>query len=229
MKREWKRPRQRQWIASIVTTSWMLFFVALANSAEQPNWKQDWTRVIEAAKQEGQLSLYGGQEITHPDIIAGFNKDFPFIKVSSASGRAADIMMNLFHNSDYIFNSDYSFLDRFDPRTEGYFSGQGELTGRFFLTTNFVPDTHTLKLTDYSERGKGSTNMKFNLAKNTMGAHISEFPVGTYKKGHRHASRAYGKRAQDGREAWARPGRRESRRSNFLASPLAGGGRFCEG
>jgi hypothetical protein len=72
-------------------------------------------------------------------------------------------MMNLFHNADYIFNSDYAFTDRFDPRTEGYFSGQGELTGRFFLTTNFVPDTHTLKLTDYSERGKGSTNMKFRV------------------------------------------------------------------
>ena len=82
-------------------------------------------------------------------------------------------------------------LDRFDPRTEGYFSGQGELTGRFFLTTNFVSDTHTLKLTDYSERGKGSTNMKFNLAKNTMGAHISEFPVGTYKKGHKHGPGAH--------------------------------------
>src|SRR6476620_721843 len=67
-------------------------------------------------------------------------------------------------------HSNYTFLDRFDPHTEGYFSGQGELTGRFFLTTNFVSDTHTLKLTDYSERGKGSTNMKFNLAKNTMGA-----------------------------------------------------------
>ena len=100
-------------------------------------------------------------------------------------------MMNLFHNADYIFNSDYTFFDRFDPRTEGYFSGQGELTGRFFLTTNFVADTHTLKLTDYNERGKGSTNMKFNLAKNTMGAHISEFPVGTYKKGHRHGPGAH--------------------------------------
>jgi quercetin dioxygenase-like cupin family protein len=100
-------------------------------------------------------------------------------------------MMNLFHNVDYIFNSDYVFMDRFDPHTEGYFSGDGELTGRFFMTTNFVPDTHTLKLTDYSERGKGSTNMKFNLAKNTMGAHISEFPVGTYKKGHRHGPGAH--------------------------------------
>ena len=102
-------------------------------------------------------------------------------------------MMNLFHNADYIFNSDYTFFDRFDPRTEGYFSGQGELTGRFFLTTNFVPDTHTLKLTAYNERGKGSTNMKFNLAKNTMGAHISEFPVGTYKKG----PPAWSRRARD--------------------------------
>ena len=100
-------------------------------------------------------------------------------------------IMNLFHNADYIFNSDYVFTDRFDPRTEGYFSGQGELTGRFFMTTNFVSDTHTLKLTDYSERGKGSTNMKFDLAKNTMGAHISEFPVGTYKKGHKHGPGAH--------------------------------------
>ena len=66
-------------------------------------------------------------------------------------------MMNLFHNVDYIFNSDYTFWDRFDPRTEGYFSGQGELTGRFFLTTNFVPDTHTLKLTAYNERGNEVT------------------------------------------------------------------------
>jgi len=40
-------------------------------------------------------------------------------------------MMNLFHNSDYIFNSDYVFTDRFDPRTEGYFNGEGTITGRF--------------------------------------------------------------------------------------------------
>ncbi len=59
-------------------------------------------------------------------------------------------MMNLFHNVDFIFDNDYAFLDRFDPSTEGYFSGQGEVTGRFFMTTNFVPDTHTIGLADYS-------------------------------------------------------------------------------
>ena len=100
-------------------------------------------------------------------------------------------MINLFHNVDYIFNSDYSFLDRFDPSTEGYFSGNGEVFGRFFMTTNFVPDTLTIKLADYSERGKGSTNMKFDLARQTMAAHISEFPVGTYKKAHKHGPGAH--------------------------------------
>jgi oxalate decarboxylase/phosphoglucose isomerase-like protein (cupin superfamily) len=100
-------------------------------------------------------------------------------------------MMNLFHNVDFVFGNDYAFTDRFDPTPEGYFSGKGEVTGRFFMTTNFVPDTHSIGLADYSERGKGSTNMKFNLAKQTMGAHISEFPVGTYKKAHRHGPGAH--------------------------------------
>ena len=100
-------------------------------------------------------------------------------------------VMNLFHNVDFVFNSDYVFTDRFDPAAADYFSGEGKIEGRFFMTTNFVPDTRGLKLIDYGERGKGSTNMKFNLAEQTMGAHISEFPVGTYKKGHKHGPGAH--------------------------------------
>jgi oxalate decarboxylase/phosphoglucose isomerase-like protein (cupin superfamily) len=100
-------------------------------------------------------------------------------------------VMNLFHNVDFVFNSEYAFTDRFDPNSPDYFSGEGDIEGRFFMNTNFVPDTRELKLLDYSERGKGSTNMKFNLADQTMGAHISEFPVGTYKKGHKHGPGAH--------------------------------------
>src|SRR5947199_10683937 len=99
-------------------------------------------------------------------------------------------MINLFHNVDFVFENDYAFLDRFDPNTEGYFSGKGEVTGRFFMTTNFVTDTHNIKLADYSERGKGSTNMKFDVAKQTMAAHMSESPVRTYTKAHSHGPRS---------------------------------------
>ena len=66
-----------------------------AQAVEQPKWQAEWQRVIEAAKKEGQLSLYGGQEITHPDIIAAFNKEYSFIKITSASGRAADMMTRI--------------------------------------------------------------------------------------------------------------------------------------
>lgn len=99
-------------------------------------------------------------------------------------------MMNLFHSADAVFNNDYVFKDRFDPE-QGDFAAPPQLRGRFFMTTNFVPDARALELADYSERGGGSTNMKFDLAGNTMGAHVSEFPVGTYKKCHRHGPGAH--------------------------------------
>jgi uncharacterized RmlC-like cupin family protein len=99
-------------------------------------------------------------------------------------------MMRLFHNHDFIFNNDFAFSDRFRPEQEDYFSSQA-LYGRHFMSTNFVPDTRTFGLAGYDERGKGSTNMKFDLASNTMAAHISEFPVGTYKKCHRHGPGAH--------------------------------------
>ena len=78
-----------------------LFFISLllgvgpAVADEAPRWQSEWQKTIEAAKKEGQLSLYGGQEITHPEIIAAFNNEFPFIKVTSASGRAADMMTRI--------------------------------------------------------------------------------------------------------------------------------------
>lgn len=100
-------------------------------------------------------------------------------------------VMNLFHNEDFIFDNDFMFKDRFDPERNDYFSQKAKIMGRFYMTTNFVRDTREIELQDFSERGKGSTNMKFNLAGNTMGAHISEFPVGTYKKAHRHGPGAH--------------------------------------
>ena len=100
-------------------------------------------------------------------------------------------MMNLIHNVDFIFNCPYKFEDRFSSDAPDYFKGEGEVFGRFFMTTNFVPDMRTIGLRDYSERGKGSTNMKFDLAKSTITAHVSEFPVGTYKKAHRHGPGAH--------------------------------------
>ena len=86
-----RRIQNLKLVVAVVT----LMVGAGASAGETPRWKEEWQRVVEAAKKEGQVSLYGGQEITHPEIIAAFNKEFPFVKVTSASGRAADMLTRI--------------------------------------------------------------------------------------------------------------------------------------
>src|SRR5579884_949304 len=86
----------------------------------------------------------------------------------------APVVMNLFHNLDFVFNTPFTFNDRF--------AGQ---------ENNFVPDTDGIGLYEWRARGAGGRNIMFELAHNTMAAHISEFPVGTYKKAHRHGPGAH--------------------------------------
>ena len=96
------------------------------------------------------------------------------------------IVMNLIHNTEFLFGgSDFRFRDRYDGRN-GYFDGTGTLyTGRVW-ETNFVADVRRFQLKDWKERGAGGKNIRFEFANNTMVSHVSEFPVGTYKKNHRH-------------------------------------------
>ena len=111
-----------------------------------------------------------------------------FLAVTSAPP-----MINLFRNPDFIFNNPFSFDDRFAADPES-FSGQGEAyqhKGRHMWDTNFVPDVRSLGLHVLERRGAGGRNLQIALAENSMGVHISEFPVGTYKKAHRHGPGAH--------------------------------------
>ena len=106
-------------------------------------------------------------------------------------------VLRMFRSTDFIFNNPYHFTDRFGGDDEDYFNGQGTLyqrKGSKFGTiwkTNFVPNADTMQLWRYRDRGAGGINTHFDLAGNVTKAHISEFPVGTYKKGHRHGPGAH--------------------------------------
>jgi len=105
----------------------------------------------------------------------------------------APSIIRTFHNLDFVFNNPYAFTDRFSD-DQGYFNDPGKLYKRkynYLLQTNFVPDVHTIQLYDHAARGGGGSNIGFELAENSMAAHISEFSVGTYKKAHRHGPGAH--------------------------------------
>ncbi len=98
------------------------------------------------------------------------------------------LMLNVFRNADFIWDNPTKFPERFgDPQ---HYAGDGTFLpmrpGRHMWETNFVPDLRTFELKSWHARGAGSSNIMFVLADGTMHAHLSEMPVGTYKKGHRH-------------------------------------------
>jgi len=67
------------------------FFTAHAAEAK-PDLKAAWEKTVAAAKKEGEVRLWGDNEITHPDIVAAFNKEYPFIKAVLVTGRVGDLM-----------------------------------------------------------------------------------------------------------------------------------------
>ena len=99
------------------------------------------------------------------------------------------VVINLYEDLEFIFNSEHDFKNRFGGEPD-YFSNKGEQKG-LLLETNFVADAINLPLISAKERGAGGGHIRFNMAKGSMNSHISQFPVGTYKKAHCHGPGAH--------------------------------------
>lgn len=57
----------------------------------KPAWLVEWEKSVGAAKKEGQLVIYGGEEITHIEVLKGFNKAYPEIKLTTVSGHGSEL------------------------------------------------------------------------------------------------------------------------------------------
>lgn len=111
----------------------------------------------------------------------------------------APVVIDLFHNLDFVLNNDYVFRDRYDSEPD-YFGTEKEkflhkettpeeseiARGVFTWDSGLVPDARSIGLAEVKERGAENRRIELQLSDNTMQAHISEFGVGTYKKAHRH-------------------------------------------
>ncbi len=111
-------------------------------------------------------------------------------KVRYMATTNAPPMMRLFRDTDFIFNNDFMFRSRYTD-DESYFSGNGTLYNKRIWETNFIPNAPDMALYGWKERGAGGINAMLQMGKNDMGNHISEFPIGTYKKAHRHGPGAH--------------------------------------
>ena len=70
------------------------------------------------------------------------------------------LIMNIFHNEDFIFDTEAAFADRMGK--DEYYNGEGDLLlvrqGSHMWETNFVPDLEHLELQSYEARGAGGAN-----------------------------------------------------------------------
>ena len=120
----------------------------------------------------------------HQHFNGSGQKPARFVSVTNAPP-----VINLYEDLDFIFNCPHEFKNRFNGEPD-YYTAAGRMNG-LRLETNFIPDTVSVSVASTAERGAGSSMVRFNLAKSSIGGHISQFPVGTYKKAHAHGPGAH--------------------------------------
>lgn len=102
------------------------------------------------------------------------------------------ITMNLYHNANFIFGDDFEFPERTTANVEAGDDGRLITLERQKQTvalweTDFVSNLAGFdKLRPLDFRGKSSSNITFIVSEGSLHAHISEIPVGGYKKAHKH-------------------------------------------
>ncbi len=102
------------------------------------------------------------------------------------------VLFQYFRNRKFIFENDFVL----DEVGDDFYSAEAKIYKmpppdyKIVWVSNFVPDVMAFdKMTDFERRGAGGTGAEFyqsGLVR--LRAHMSEFPVGTYKKAHAHPS-----------------------------------------
>lgn len=94
-------------------------------------------------------------------------------------------MLQVLGSLGMIHDLKFDFTDRYDGRP-GYFT-DSQQTHKRWWRTNFVRDLRSTDVIPWEERGKGNASVFWEMGGNTiLEPHVSQFPVGTYKLGHRH-------------------------------------------
>jgi len=110
------------------------------------------------------------------------------------AGTTAPNAMNLYSNTDFIFNCPYDFKDRFDP-TDDYYKPREEIEpdpvrGLAMRRTNIIPDIVDCELPLDNRRSPGYRRIEPHMTGNNFYLWIGQHENGRYSKAHAHGSAA---------------------------------------
>lgn len=105
----------------------------------------------------------------------------------------APVIINTVGNREAAYASGYVFRDRYDAQEDFDRTnlnlktlGRGVKTDRYWKT-NFIKDLKEVQIPPRPYRGIGAGQIEWLMAGNTvLVTHMSEFPVGVYRKAHKH-------------------------------------------
>lgn len=111
------------------------------------------------------------------------------VRAVLTSVTSAPMVIDLFHDDDFVFNNDHYFSSRFTP-TGGATPNDERHTatsGVAALRTNVIPDVTTMSIDADDRRGKNSKITVFEMAGNSLAGHLAEWPARGRQKAHWHA------------------------------------------
>lgn len=100
----------------------------------------------------------------------------------------APMVMDLYHNLQFVFENDFRFVDRYTSGEEDYFTRERrfEEGAGVVWETNFIDNVASALVDNQELKGSGVKITIFDMAENSFAGHLTEFPVGKYHLAHHH-------------------------------------------
>ncbi|MGH7832067.1 MAG: cupin domain-containing protein [Candidatus Binatia bacterium] len=131
----------------------------------------------------GRMSLFSPPLNTRHRLINGGREPVKFLALTNAP-----MILDAYRNPEFVFNNPFVFSDRFAGE-EGYFNVGTKRYPRgniHIWETNFIPDILSAEVDEHEQKGAGVRLTQFQMARNSLIAHVSRWPGARYQKAHYH-------------------------------------------
>lgn len=135
----------------------------------------------------GEGSIFAPPLNTWHRLINGSSEPAVVLAVTTAP-----MVLDLFRDTDFIFNSDYQFKSRYRGEADYFQTGtkRYQANKAKMWDTNFIADARSALLDDATYKTTKGQTTCFEMSDNCLVGHIAEWPAGIYHNAHYHAAGA---------------------------------------